>query len=298
MHGNAATTLVVLGALLLAGCAAGGTGSDVGSPADGPSGPGAAPGDATGVVRGLVVDDVFSPLDGASVGITELDLLRATNGEGFFEFGDVAPGTYTVAAQKLGYSSAAKRVEVVAGQVTEVNLALAVVEIVEPFVDVKNWEGFIECQIGTAAVLANCVPIQNILNQNDLPNPTNTEQIGFFLVEEPRNETIGGLYELLWEKATAYTADELFLSIEPENTGLGGGYESDSGPSVLRVEVTDNEPYTSVDPSDPDNDEVQVRVFAAGRTPPTLVLQQRFTVWSSVFYFAHPGEAYSALGDA
>lgn len=278
----------------LAGCTAG----ETAGPAD-VSGPGDDNvSDDTGLLRGLVVDDAFKPLAAAIVGIPKLDVETTTAQDGAFELAGLAPGSYTLAAQKLGYESAAKRVDVVAGEVIDVNIELTPIAIVDPFVDVQTWTGYAECQIGTPAVLANCVPIQNIINQYNLPNPTNTNQIGWFFVLEPRNETVGGLYEMIWEKSTGYTAEELSLNIEPENTGLGGGYESGSGPSILRVEVDDNEPYTSVDPNDEENDEVQVRVFAAGTNPPTVVVDQRFEVWSSVFYYAHPGDAYTALGDA
>lgn len=283
-------------AVALAGCASGaGPSDDDGSDVDGPGG---VAGADTGNIVGVVVDDSIRPLAGALVGIPDLSVETTSGEDGAFELTGLAPGTYSLAAQKLGYESAAKRVDVRAGEVTETSIELAAVAIVDPFVDIQTWTGYIECQVGTVAVLANCVPIQNILNQNNLPNPTNTEQIGFFFVVEPRNATVGGLYEMIWEKSTGYTAEELSLGVEPENTGLGGGYEREQGPSVLRVEVTDNEPYVSVDPSDPENDEVQVRIFAAGTNPPTAVVDQRFDVWSSVFYHAHPGEAYTALADA
>lgn len=296
MKRNSFLMVAALVAVAFAGCTSGGGPSDAGENSD-VSGPGGVADADTGNVVGVVVDDSIRPLAGAEVGIPELSIETTTNEDGSFELTGLEPGTYGIAAQKLGYDSAAKRVNVVAGEVTEVNIELTAVAIVDPFVDVQTWTGYIECQVGTAAVLANCLPIQNIINQNNLPNPTNTEQIGFFFVAEPRNETVGGLYEMIWQKSTAYTAEELSLGVEPENTGLGGGYEREQGPSVLRVEITDNEPYVSVDPSDPDNDEVQVRVFAAGTNPPTAVVDQRFDVWSSVFYHAHPGEAYTALGD-
>lgn len=286
----------LLVAVTMAGCASGGTPASTAGP-DGPDGPGSVPDEDSGNLVGVVVDDSLRPLAGAVVGIPQLNVEAMTDDDGAFQLNGLAPGSYSLAAQKLGFESAAKRVQVTAGEVTEVSLELTAIAIVDPFVDVQTWTGYIECQVGTAAVLANCVPIQNILNQNNLPNPTNTEQIGFFFVVEPRNATVGGLYEMIWEKSTGYTAEELSLGIEPENTGLGGGYEREQGPSVLRVEVTNNEPYVSVDPNDPENDEVQVRVFAAGTNPPTAVVNQRFDVWSSVFYHEHPGEAYSALAD-
>jgi hypothetical protein len=104
---------------------------------------------------------------------------------------------------------------------------------------------------------------------------------------------------MVWEKSTAYTGDSMSLNVETENTGLTGqGWASASGGSPVRVWYDDNEAYTSVEPDNEDNDQVQVRVFASGGVPPEFVALQNFDVWSSVFYYAHPGEAYSALADA
>src|SRR5262249_47035891 len=45
-----------------------------------------------------------TPVEGVSVSITELGLSGTTGADGVYDFGEVAPGSYTAVGQKDGYS--------------------------------------------------------------------------------------------------------------------------------------------------------------------------------------------------
>lgn len=83
---------------------------------------------ATGSISGLVVDDEQQPIVGAEVGLNT-DVQTRSDDAGRFTFNDLQPGTVTVNAARLGFSSSGKRVEVRAGEVTELTIVLLGIEI-------------------------------------------------------------------------------------------------------------------------------------------------------------------------
>ncbi len=74
-------------------------------------------------VVGLVNDADTNPLDGANVVVEGTDLGAVASENGFFSI-DVSPGTYTVTATFIGYSS--QSIEVVVGE-ENVNVDFALV---------------------------------------------------------------------------------------------------------------------------------------------------------------------------
>ncbi|MBI2077407.1 MAG: carboxypeptidase regulatory-like domain-containing protein [Euryarchaeota archaeon] len=79
----------------------------------------------TGSLAGTVTDDEGLPLPGAEVVIAQPAREAETDAGGAFTFNELDPGTYTVVAQKLGFESNAKKVEVRAGEVTNATFQLA-----------------------------------------------------------------------------------------------------------------------------------------------------------------------------
>ena len=61
------------------------------------------PGDASGMLRGSVVDGSRFPIRGASVTLNCNGCVATTNGDGWFAFSNLKPGTYAVAVSKNGF---------------------------------------------------------------------------------------------------------------------------------------------------------------------------------------------------
>jgi hypothetical protein len=79
-----------------------------------------------GIIAGKVLDEkTGDPLPGANVLVQGLDVGAATNADGEFTISGVPVGQRSVIARFIGYKSQVKVVNVVAGDVTELNFDLA-----------------------------------------------------------------------------------------------------------------------------------------------------------------------------
>lgn len=291
--------LLILFTTALAGCVSGQAGGSKSQPDDAPRAADPATfGESTGAVQGLVVDDAINPIAGAVVGLTETDASTTTDAGGRFSFSQLEPGTYTVLANALGYSAVARTVDVVAGELAEVQLTLEALAVVEPYHVVQTFAGLIECAWGVSgAGSGNCLPIQFLIQQFNLSNPTNTRIIGLFPITEPQ-KVVQGVFEMVWNPSAATTGGALLLAVELERTGVvtGRTYASGQGPSPVKV-VTGPEPFKDLKPEQK-LDKVQTRTFPAQTTPPTFVVNQRFTVYATACYLLECGDLYSAVKDA
>lgn len=140
MARSAALPVVLVIVLLLAGCAGGQAPASAGDPA--PSVP--EPGEKTGSIAGTVVGDEGIPLAGATVSVVETLDTTNTAPNGTFVFNDLAPGSYRLVVERLGYNQAAKNVDVTAGQTTELSVTLtALVVPAEPYSSIFPVSGHI-----------------------------------------------------------------------------------------------------------------------------------------------------------
>lgn len=121
----------------------------------------------TGAIHGNVVDDQLLPIPAAEVAILALGAKALSDEAGVFTFNDLAPGEYALAVAKLGYESAARKVTIIAGEVTNVTITLAPVEIApEPYIMSVPHVSFI--QVGNAwghyaSNLANTTGIHGLM---------------------------------------------------------------------------------------------------------------------------------------
>lgn len=77
-----------------------------------------------GRISGKIVDEKGAPLPGASIRIAELNIVVQSNADGVYTF-DVAPGSYTLTASFISYTSSTQtKVAVRAGQTTPLNITL------------------------------------------------------------------------------------------------------------------------------------------------------------------------------
>ncbi|MBI2078376.1 MAG: carboxypeptidase regulatory-like domain-containing protein [Euryarchaeota archaeon] len=135
--------MIVTAALVLSGCAGGQATPQAAPSTTAP--PPTVSADA-GSIAGQVTDDAMVAVEGADVAVSGPGEGTAkTDANGKFTFNDLTPGAYTVAVQKLGFDSAAKKVTVVAGEAVQVAFVIAAIAIEsEPRVDYEIRGGYIE----------------------------------------------------------------------------------------------------------------------------------------------------------
>jgi hypothetical protein len=120
-------------ALVFAGCSGdSGDAKESPSPTGGTGDGGAGEGEEKGVIKGLVMDDESAPIAAARVGILKLNLEIETDELGGFQFLNVPVGTYDLAADRLGYQGAGKKVTVKVGEASNVIFELKKLVIKEP----------------------------------------------------------------------------------------------------------------------------------------------------------------------
>lgn len=105
----------------------------------------------TCAIAGIVVDDEFTPIAGADVGILTTGAAKISAQDGGFTFSDVQPGTYTLQATKARYGMDLAEVLCVAGEINE-NVQLTLPRIPDPLQPYMHMfpqqVGFIGCGIG------------------------------------------------------------------------------------------------------------------------------------------------------
>jgi hypothetical protein len=121
----------------------------------------AAPGQ--GSIIGVVVSDDELPIPGASVSITRPATLEATtDAEGRFEFRQLEPGPYSVYAQRLGFESVARNVDVVAGEETQLRLILKPIYVATAYNSTQIAKGLWQCHVPILLVVVNCADAQQL----------------------------------------------------------------------------------------------------------------------------------------
>lgn len=286
-------------AVVLAGCVAGEA-----NPAAGPVNQPAQPvADAeTGAVSVLVTDDALAPLAGAVVGLLETRDEAVTDASGRAAFNDLAPGTYTVVAQQLGYESAARKTEVAAGVVAEVVFALAPIPVVEAYHTVLIFKGYITCGAGLLVVR-----LVTVCGTTGYETPVGTYNVTVDPnhKDEFKQEAHPGILmvvgELEWSSSAPLSAQEFTLALYQGwictpfcSSDFNYGGETGGSPVVLRSEDLDGVKDQPVTISH------IVGVPGSSADPPFVIfiVQQAYTIYSSHFFGELAPEDYAARPDA
>jgi hypothetical protein len=151
--GSVAFLLLAVSAL--AGCAGGSgasDGADLGLPA-------LAATATTGVIRGVVVDEAIRPVANVTVearGPEGATRSASTDGNGFFGFAALVPGTWFLTAEKIAYTSTQQSVEVLAGvddpPATKMQVVFVPGDL--PFYTEVKVEAFVQCIVPGANMCA------------------------------------------------------------------------------------------------------------------------------------------------
>ncbi len=289
--------------VLIAGCSS--------SPApveteDDPTGDlGLAPTATTGIIRGVVVDEAVRPLEGITVSLPLPNAEPRTavsNEKGAFGFDGLAPGTYFMKVEKLGYFPAQQSVEVVAGVESPpiVKIVMQVDAASTPYVEEHTFAGFIECSVTTpGARFAACAAPNDPLDFLGVytGNFTNDK---FLVIHEIDADPWLIQSEMVWD-STQEAGGRMRLimdSVEEDGSFEDINETDDYSPMMLRInqaEAVANEMGT--------NSQLMLRIFSSfveGTNPPCLVvvcpfgvgfvLQQEYTVFTHVYHNYLPPE--------
>jgi hypothetical protein len=289
MFGARLVGLVIL-AMALSGCSKGSakttddpSGTNVIQATDAPLG--------SGSIEGVVTDDTLLPIQGAMVGILEVEGVAVTGADGAFAFRGLAPGAYVVQVNRLGFDAVSTKVDVVAEEVAPVQVILTPIVIQDTFVDVIQINLYMGCGGGllVTSFTGGCAW-------------TSTNVAGDHNVT---GEVLSVVGELIWQQTAVLSSQEMTLTVGHNETrdaagftGFDHAYGSATGPSPVRV--MEHAKFKGITGSTEDGLFMRFRVWTPGNAGglPLLVLEQPLTVWSSMFYGEPATEDYSALPDA
>ena len=290
-----ACAAAALVALALAGCSDGG---------------GDAPDDGleatatTGVLRGLVVDDAIRPLANATIVLTPGGLALHSDADGMFGADGLAPGMYLLAATKPGYQAAQGSAEV-AADVSEpriVKLQLAAdTSYVAPYFEQYTFEGYIECSTGfylTPEIYGyDSVCSRSVPPANEPVFTNDRVDYSYILTGYP----MWVQDEMVWQSTqnAGHWLNHNFYYPDPEE--LDGNMDLFViGPSPLLnvMNATTAKQYVE-GVGYPDGEQgaqflLRARIFTWSEDSQgaAMTLQQRFTIYTTVFYGYTPSEGW------
>lgn len=274
--------LTMVAAIVLAGC----VGGTPPSPSESPPATTAPPATVTaetGSIEGRVINEETLPIVGAAVALQDSDQKASTDEAGVFVFNDLAPADYTIFASKLGYSSAAKKVSVTAGEVANVQLQLQAIDLDnESFFVTLPFEGFMVCSVSAFSPV-NC-------NAEGAAGEDKTSWIVDVDRTYPLKEAV---VELMWVPASPTTGQEMEIEfcedIENRQVLCAQGqidawYTYADGPPPVTLRVTDIP-----------KDATQLLVGAGAKWQAAPVVQQRFTEYLTWCYVEKCADDFTAL---
>jgi hypothetical protein len=165
--------------------------------------------DETGAVEGLVSDEEGQPIADAQVAILGGgEISTTTAADGRFSLSNIPPGKQVIAAQKLGYESVSRSIEVKLGEVSTMTLVLLAIAVVESYHNSFTLKGYFDCTWYISGTSGPCGFTQvNGTTGNPLePLWVNSKRKWNYMAD-PHAMTITN--EITWQKGTAATADQL-----------------------------------------------------------------------------------------
>jgi hypothetical protein len=250
--------------LVLAGCV-GSESAALGGDGAAPSGPQATAAaaefdDLTGAIQGLVLDLELQAIVGAQVGILPSEtiadpVIAMTDAAGAFSMSRIAPGEHTLNAQMLGFRSAAKRINVNAGEVTTIQFALEKLPSDEPFhfVDIRKAAvtGVMvkltpQCMYGTQAVPPTGNPtvdqfrttVKTCNGQRNQCDPAPNCEVHYRQLLEENFGWVTQLAEATWAAQSGVTGRGFMFDITAPNAtrGFGGSIDQANPYTFFRMQ--------------------------------------------------------------
>lgn len=259
----------------------------------------------TGAIDGIVVDEAFNPLPGAKATILDPPGGNSslTDADGRFVFSDLAPGSYKIVAERLGYDSKAVSVAVTAGEVSKVTFNLDQLEV-QGLATVDTFEegGFIGCgtgiggpeQTGGASFTA-CYTDDNVVTDHEFELESDVATMVFTLKWSATGGVVGSslYFELLGVTEGCDTSTG-------RNCAFYGATEGAS-PLTMRLDGSTLQNASKEDQPIPANGTVPLllRVFPyqgdVGQV--SLYFQQPYKLYANVFHVDPAPEGFTGLPD-
>ena len=250
-----------------------------------------------GLIRGVVVDDAIRPIAGAQVDLKgAAPQSTVASQDGLFGFDELEPGTYFLQTSKPGYKSVQTSVDVIAG-VQEPPIARVLMAVdtsyVAPYYEQYVFEGFIECSTGAGA--GGAYAYISVCSSSPEAFPNDRIAVSYPLSGYPAWVQA----EMVWEstQAVSQSLSHSFSYDDPDEED-GVNDRSVEGLSPL-VNTMDNETarefIEGLEFTEGDELLLQQRIFtvATDGTGPALTVQQRFSVYTTVFYGYLPPEGWT-----
>lgn len=162
----------------------------------------------------LVTDDAFAPLEGVAVVVSETQQSVATAADGRVAIVGLAPGSYTLFAQRLGFESGAKRVDLEADAVASVHFQLQPLALVDAYHLTLVLRGYMACGGGLVIVAftfcgtyTQPTPVGNVT----LPPLDPNHRVFFDQDGTPQHKSI--VAELVWTPGAALAATAMQLQL-------------------------------------------------------------------------------------
>jgi hypothetical protein len=173
----------------------------------------------TGGIEGVVRGEDTLPISGVEVGLIKGDGSSKTDAGGRFSFSGLVTGAHQLAFQRLGYESASRKVDVVAGEVSHVNVTLVVIAIVEPYPEVLPFEAYFHAVVGPSNFATSAVNV-----------PDCDKCTWFFNVTA---DTVSLVSEILFKPGVSNPqGDTVYYAIYDKDTKLKGNGFWTSGSKV------------------------------------------------------------------
>lgn len=236
----------------------------------------------TGSIEGVLVDEEGQPVQAATVALVELDLQTKSDDAGKFVFNELTPGTFKLLAERLGYQSIAKSVDVKAGEITQARFVMSAIEILdEGFFRMTQYDGLVQCSVSIFTPINPCGGVTG-------------EDKDSWIFTIDRNLTFKeGIFELVW-KATGpepigkHMELEVCDDLNREYLCTFGGTTSDyykwadgESPQVLRL-------------TDLPKNKNQFLTGAGAAFEQAPLIQQKFTIYMTHCFLEECAEDYQA----
>lgn len=238
-----------------------------------------------GTIRGLVVTEAIVPLEGVVIELDEGAGNTKTDSKGLFSFDEVVAGAHRLRTNVTAYLPALAEVQVQAGEATPIVRMVVTAETASsPFVELVQWDGFIQCAAGVGMTAGNCAPAVFGDDFSDWVRPSQ------------RPDWVQS--EMVW-KSTQSVSPNLSLQFWcnqgdpcPTESALIAETVGPS-PQTLILERGAIEKWQIGDPQP-----LYLRVDGRGAgEQPVLVASQQFTVYSHVFYHTVPPLGWTFVED-
>jgi hypothetical protein len=246
-----------------------------------------------GLIRGVVVDDAVRPLAAAKVSVQSAagPLEAITSEEGLFGFDELEPGTYFIFASKAGFKGTQTSTDVVAG-VEEPPIVRVLLSpdasFVAPYVETFVFDGFIECSAGAAIDDGN-YGVENACSESvgTVQPFTNSAT---FAEHQLAGTPMWVQSETVWSSTQAVSSSLSVNFAYPDDSELDGWKDLPvEGKSPL-LNTMDEETAAEYIK----NGTLNLRVFpwTDSYPGPIVSYQQRFTIFTHVFYGYQPPEGW------